>query len=157
MVRTWRQHRRRARTDCRQGQKPTLESAYARRSDATAHRRFLLRQLNQERPMHDLELTEEQRMIRDLARDFARAEVAPNAEGWAKAGWIDDCVIAQMGELGLLGMIVPERWGGSYLDYVAYALAVEEIAAGDGALGALMSVRSEEHTSELQSRENLVC
>lgn len=92
--------------------------------------------------MHDLELTEEQRMIRDLARDFARAEVAPNSEGWAKAGWIDDCVIAQMGELGLLGMIVPERWGGSYLDYVAYALAVEEIAAGDGALGALMSVHS---------------
>src|SRR5690606_41230185 len=123
-------------------QKPTLESAYARRSDDTAHRRFLLRQLNQERPMHDLELTEEQRMIRDLARDFARAEVAPNAEGWAKAGWVDDCVIAQMGELGLLGMIVPDRGCGSYLDYVADALAVEEIAARDGALGALVSVHS---------------
>lgn len=92
--------------------------------------------------MHDLELTEEQRMIRDLARDFARAEVAPNAHAWAKAGWIDDQSVAQMGELGLLGMIVPERWGGSYVDYVAYALAVEEISAGDGALGALMSVHS---------------
>jgi len=92
--------------------------------------------------MHDLELTEEQRMIRDLARDFARAEVAPNAQAWAKAGWIDDQSVAQMGELGLLGMIVPERWGGSYVDYVAYALAVEEISAGDGALGALMSVHS---------------
>lgn len=92
--------------------------------------------------MHDLELTEEQRMIRDLARDFARAEVAPNAQAWAKASWIDDQSVAQMGELGLLGMIVPERWGGSYVDYVAYALAVEEISAGDGALGALMSVHS---------------
>ena len=92
--------------------------------------------------MHDLELTEEQRMIRDLARDFARAEVAPNAQAWAKAGWIDDQSVAQMGELGLLGMLVPERWGGSYVDYVAYALAVEEISAGDGALGALMSVHS---------------
>lgn len=92
--------------------------------------------------MHDLELTEEQRMIRDLARDFARAEVAPNAQAWAKAGWIDDQSVAQMGELGLLGMIVPERWGGSYVDYVAYALAVEEISAGDGALGTLMSVHS---------------
>ena len=92
--------------------------------------------------MHDLELTEEQRMIRDMARDFARTEVAPKAQAWAEAGWIDEQVVAQMGELGLLGMIVPERWGGSYIDYVAYALAVEEISAADGALGALMSVHS---------------
>ena len=92
--------------------------------------------------MHDLELTEEQRMIRDMARDFARTEVAPKAQAWAEAGWIDEQVVAQMGELGLLGMIVPERWGGSYVDYVAYALAVEEISAADGALGALMSVHS---------------
>ncbi|WP_297834419.1 acyl-CoA dehydrogenase family protein [Pseudomonas sp.] len=92
--------------------------------------------------MHDLELTEEQRMVRDMARDFARGEVAPHAEAWAKAGWIDDQTIAQMGELGLLGMIVPEQWGGSYIDYVAYALAVEEISAGDGALGAVMSIHS---------------
>lgn len=40
-----------------------------------------------------------------------------------------------MGELGLLGMVVPEEWGGTYVDYVAYALAVEEISAGDGATG----------------------
>lgn len=47
-----------------------------------------------------------------------------------------------MGELGLLGMVVPEEWGGSYIDYVAYALAVEEISAGDGATGALMSIHN---------------
>ena len=92
--------------------------------------------------MHDIELTEEQRMIRDLARDFARAEIAPHAQAWEKAAWIDDATVAKLGELGLLGMIVPERWGGSYIDYVAYALAVEEISAGDGALGTLMSVHS---------------
>ena len=92
--------------------------------------------------MHDIELTEEQRMIRDLARDFARAEIAPNAQAWEKAAWIDDATVAKLGELGLLGMIVPERWGGSYIDYIAYALAVEEISAGDGALGTLMSVHS---------------
>jgi alkylation response protein AidB-like acyl-CoA dehydrogenase len=92
--------------------------------------------------MHDIELTEEQRMIRDLARDFARAEIAPHAQTWEKAAWIDDATVAKLGELGLLGMIVPERWGGSYIDYVAYALAVEEISAGDGALGTLMSVHS---------------
>ncbi|MGE6321442.1 acyl-CoA dehydrogenase family protein [Pseudomonas oryzihabitans] len=92
--------------------------------------------------MHDIELTEEQRMIRDLARDFARREVAPHARAWEKAEWIDDAVVAQLGELGLLGMVVPEQWGGTYMDYVAYALAVEEISAGDGSLGALMSIHS---------------
>ncbi|AOE86687.1 acyl-CoA dehydrogenase [Pseudomonas sp. BN417] len=92
--------------------------------------------------MHDIELTEEQRMIRDMARDFARAEVAPRAQAWEKAGWIDDDLVRQMGELGLLGMVVPEEWGGTYIDYVAYALAVEEISAGDGALGALMSIHN---------------
>lgn len=92
--------------------------------------------------MQDLELTEEQVMIRDMARDFARNEIAPHAQAWEKAGWIDDNTVNKMGELGLLGMIVPEQWGGSYLDYVAYALAVEEISAGDAAIGTLMSVHS---------------
>ncbi|QKF51920.1 acyl-CoA dehydrogenase family protein [Pseudomonas graminis] len=92
--------------------------------------------------MQDLELTEEQVMIRDMARDFARNEIAPHAQAWEKAGWIDDGLVAKMGELGLLGMIVPDAWGGSYIDYVAYALAVEEISAADGATGTLMSVHS---------------
>ena len=86
--------------------------------------------------MYDIELSEDQRMIRDMARDFARSEVAPNAQAWEKAGWIDDGVVRTMGELGLLGMIVPEQWQGTFVDYVAYAVAVEEISAGDGALGA---------------------
>ncbi|MEX6665597.1 acyl-CoA dehydrogenase family protein [Pseudomonas sp. W2-17] len=92
--------------------------------------------------MQDLELTEEQVMIRDMARDFARNEIAPHAQAWEQAGWIDDALVAKMGELGLLGMIVPDEWGGSYIDYVAYALAVEEISAADGATGTLMSVHS---------------
>jgi alkylation response protein AidB-like acyl-CoA dehydrogenase len=92
--------------------------------------------------MQDLELTEEQIMIRDMAREFARREIAPHARDWEAAGWIDDTVVAKLGELGLLGMIVPERWGGTYIDYVAYALAVEEISAGDAATGTLMSVHS---------------
>jgi alkylation response protein AidB-like acyl-CoA dehydrogenase len=92
--------------------------------------------------MNDLELTEEQIMIRDMARDFAKNEIAPFAQSWEKAGWIDDAVVAKLGELGLLGMIVPEEWGGTYVDYVAYALAVEEISAGDAATGTLMSVHS---------------
>ncbi|UVJ45786.1 acyl-CoA dehydrogenase family protein [Pseudomonas sp. LS1212] len=92
--------------------------------------------------MQDLELSEEQIMIRDMARDFAKGEIAPHAQAWEKARWIDDALVEKLGELGLLGMVVPEQWGGSYTDYVAYALAVEEIAAGDGATGALMSIHN---------------
>lgn len=92
--------------------------------------------------MHDIELSEEQVMIRDMARDFARNEIAPHAQTWEKAGWIDDALVSKMGDLGLLGMVVPEEWGGTYIDYVAYALAVEEISAADAATGTLMSVHS---------------
>ncbi|GIZ13757.1 acyl-CoA dehydrogenase family protein [Pseudomonas sp. NCCP-436] len=92
--------------------------------------------------MYDIELNEEQRMVRDMARDFARQEVVPHAQAWEKAGWIDDGVVQAMGELGLLGMIVPEEWQGTFVDYVSYAVAVEEISAGDGALGAFMSIHN---------------
>lgn len=103
---------------------------------------FVLPSTPREFTVHDIELTDEQRMIRDMARDFSRAEVAPRSREWEAAGWIDDGVVASMGELGLFGMVVPEEWGGCYIDYVAYALAVEEISAGDGALGALMSIHN---------------
>lgn len=92
--------------------------------------------------MNDLEFSEDQRMVRDMARDFARAELAPRAAQWDRDGWIDDAVVRQMGELGLLGMVVPAEQGGSFTDYSAYALAVEEISAGCGATGALMSVHN---------------
>ena len=75
-------------------------------------------------------LTEEQRMVRDMAREFSQAELAPHAGQWEEEGWIPDAVVAKLGELGLLGMVVPEEYGGAYSDYVAYALAMEEIAAG---------------------------
>ncbi len=81
-------------------------------------------------------------MIRDSAREFARQELKPHAAQWDRDGWIADAAVARLGELGLLGMMVPDEWGGSYTDYVAYALAIEEIAAGCGATAALMSVHS---------------
>jgi alkylation response protein AidB-like acyl-CoA dehydrogenase len=87
-------------------------------------------------------LTEEQRMIRDMARGFAQKELAPHAAQWDKDGWVPDAVVAQMGELGLLGMVVPEKWGGSYSDYVAYALAIEEIAAGCASTSTIMAVHN---------------
>ena len=90
----------------------------------------------------DFGLTEQQRMIRDMARDFARQELRPHAATWDENGWIPDAVVAQMGQLGMLGMVVPEEFGGSYTDYVAYALAVEEVAAGESATSTLMSVHN---------------
>jgi len=87
-------------------------------------------------------LTDEQRMVRDTARDFARAELAPNAARWDRDGWLPEAVLAKMGELGFLGMLVPEEWGGMGGDYTAYALAIEEIAAGCASTAVIMSVQN---------------
>ena len=86
--------------------------------------------------------TEEQRMIRDAAREFARRELKPHAGRWDKEGWVPQEALQKLGETGLLGMTVTEEWGGSHTDYLAYALAVEEIAAGCSATSAIMSVHS---------------
>jgi alkylation response protein AidB-like acyl-CoA dehydrogenase len=92
--------------------------------------------------MNFLELTEEQQMVRDMAKNFAKNELTPHSERWDHAGWVDDAVITQMGDLGLLGMVVPEEWGGANVDFISYALAVEEVSAGDGAVGAIMSIHN---------------
>ncbi|WP_322081232.1 acyl-CoA dehydrogenase family protein [Burkholderia sp. BCC1972] len=86
--------------------------------------------------------TEDQRMIRDAARAFATEMLAPYAAQWDHDAHLPDAIVAQLGELGLLGMIVPQELGGSYTDYVAYALAMEEVAAGDAACATMMSVHN---------------
>ncbi|MCR4471876.1 MULTISPECIES: acyl-CoA dehydrogenase [unclassified Burkholderia] len=91
--------------------------------------------------MNDL-YTEDQRMIRDAAHVFASEVLVPNASRRDQDGYLPDEVVLQMGEVGLLGMIVPQEWGGSYTDYTAYALAIEEIAAGDAACATMMSVHN---------------
>jgi len=87
-------------------------------------------------------LTDEQVMIRDMARQFAQREIAPHAADWDRAQEIPRAVLTHMGELGLMGMLVPEEWGGSGADFPSYALAVEEIAAGDGACSTVMGVQN---------------
>ena len=87
-------------------------------------------------------LSEEQILIRDTARAFAADKVAPAARRWEREGSIPADVLREMGALGLLGMTVPPEWGGAGADYVSYALALEEIAAGDGALSTVMSVNN---------------
>ena len=91
---------------------------------------------------HDVLLTEDQRLVRDAARDFAQAVLAPNAAQWDREGALPPEVVRQMGELGFLGMLVPEALGGSKTDDLAYALAVEEVAAGCASCSTLMSVHN---------------
>jgi len=86
--------------------------------------------------------TEEQLMVRDMARQFATEQLAPNAALWDQNAEFPTDAIAAMGELGLLGMVVPEEFQGSATDTVAYAMALEEIAAGDGACSTIMSVHN---------------
>ncbi len=86
--------------------------------------------------------TDEQRMIRDAARQFATECLAPHAAQWDQDRALPAHIVRQMGELGLLGMMVPLELGGTYTDYVAYALALEEIAAGCAACATLMSVHN---------------
>jgi hypothetical protein len=87
-------------------------------------------------------LDEQQRMIRDTMRDFARERLAPNAARWDREGSFPAAALRELGELGAFGMAVPEQWGGAGLGYLALALAIEEIAAGDGAVSTVVSVQN---------------
>jgi hypothetical protein len=85
-------------------------------------------------------LTKEQEMIRDVVGAFARHRLAPFAAEWDREATFPRQALREMAEMGLFGMIVPEEWGGSGSDYVSFAVALEEIAAGDGACSTIISV-----------------
>ncbi len=87
-------------------------------------------------------LTEEQILIRDTARGFARARLSPGAKAREAKGEIEPEVRAELGELGFLGMTIDPDLGGAGADYVSYALALMEIAWGDGAVSTMVSVHN---------------
>ena len=87
-------------------------------------------------------LTDEQRQIRDTLRTFAREELAPHAAAWDREHTFPREALRALGALGALGIVVPEAWGGAGLDYVSLAVALEEIAAGDGATSTMVSVQN---------------
>ena len=84
-------------------------------------------------------LSEEQRMARDTAREFARRELAPHSADWDRTATFPRDAVKALGRLGFMGVTVPPEWDGAGLDYVSYALALEEVAAGDGAVSTVMS------------------
>ncbi len=90
----------------------------------------------------DFRLTEEQLMIQAAARDFAQAEIVPIAAEFDASGEFPVETIRKMGELGLMGIEVPEEYGGAGLDSIGYALALIEISAADAAHGTIMSVNN---------------
>jgi short-chain 2-methylacyl-CoA dehydrogenase len=84
----------------------------------------------------NFELTEEERALRDLCRDFARDEIAPRAQAWWEEGRCPTEVLRKMGELGLMGLLVPEEYGGAGVTTVGFVAAMEEIGRADQSLAA---------------------
>ncbi|MCQ4041764.1 acyl-CoA dehydrogenase family protein [Streptantibioticus rubrisoli] len=88
----------------------------------------------------DLELNEEQAAVRQLARDFVEREVTPYAAAWDRAERVDRGIVKKLGDLGFLGMTIPEQYGGSGGDHLAYCLVTEELGRGDSSVRGIVSV-----------------
>jgi alkylation response protein AidB-like acyl-CoA dehydrogenase len=88
----------------------------------------------------DLTLTDEQLAIRELVADFVEREVVPHATAWDRAEQVDLAVVKRMGQLGLLGVTIPEAYGGSGGDHLTYCLVLEELGRGDSAVRGILSV-----------------
>ncbi len=87
-------------------------------------------------------LTADQLAIRDLAREFVQGEIAPRAPDWDKGGAFDRGVLDKLAELGFMGMLTPERYGGLGLDLPTYLAAFEELARGDAALALTLHIQN---------------
>jgi butyryl-CoA dehydrogenase len=90
----------------------------------------------------DIQLTEEQRQVRELCREFAEVELKPNARRWDEKHEFPRDAVKKLAELGLMGVAVPPEWGGGGMDNVSYAIAMEEISRGCAGTGVIMSVNN---------------
>lgn len=88
----------------------------------------------------NLELSEEQAAARQLAADFVDREITPHAAAWDRAERVDRGIVKKLGEVGFLGLTVPEEYGGSGGDHLTYALVTEELGRGDSAVRGIVSV-----------------
>jgi len=96
----------------------------------------------------NLRFTEEQEMMRKMVRDFAEKEVAPFVERM-EAGEFPTSILQKMGELGLMGIPIPEEYGGSGMDFTSYIIAIEEISKVSATLGVILSVHTSVGTSPI--------
>jgi glutaryl-CoA dehydrogenase len=90
----------------------------------------------------DQQLTEEERMIRDTAEQFAQQKLAPRVLEAFRHEKTDPAIFREMGEVGLLGATIPEQYGGSGLNYVSYGLIAREVERVDSGYRSMMSVQS---------------
>ncbi|MFJ9472552.1 acyl-CoA dehydrogenase family protein [Streptomyces caniferus] len=88
----------------------------------------------------NLELSAEQTAVRQLAKDFADREIAPHATAWDRAEAVDRGIVKKLGDLGFLGLTVPEEYGGSGGDHLSYVLVTEELGRADSAVRGIVSV-----------------
>ena len=87
-------------------------------------------------------LADDHKLVRDTMRSFAQERLAPNAARWDREHHFPRDELRALGGLGAMGVVVPDRYGGAGLDYMALALTLEEIAAGDGATSTIVSVQN---------------
>jgi alkylation response protein AidB-like acyl-CoA dehydrogenase len=87
-------------------------------------------------------LNEQQKMVQEMLREYSQKQLKPSAAERDKTARFPAQELKQLGELGALGMTVSEQWGGANLDYISLVLALEEIAAGDGAISTIVSVQN---------------
>jgi hypothetical protein len=87
-------------------------------------------------------LTEEQRAIQTVAREFAASEIAPHSARWDRDAYFEPSLVGKLGELGFLGMMLPEQYGGQGLDTLTYLVALEEIAIVDASVAVMLSVHN---------------
>src|SRR5207244_1552690 len=87
-------------------------------------------------------LTEEQRSIQSVAREFAAAEIAPFSAQWDRDAYFESSLVGKLGALGFLGMMIPEEYDGLALDTLTYLVALEEIATVDASVAVMMSVHN---------------
>jgi alkylation response protein AidB-like acyl-CoA dehydrogenase len=96
-------------------------------------------------------LTEEQREIERVARDFAAAEIVPYSRQWDRDSYFEPTLVKKLGDLGFLGMLTAEEYDGLGMDTVTYLVALEEIAAADASVAVMMSVHNSLPTEMLSS------
>lgn len=87
-------------------------------------------------------LSDHHLMLRDTLRDFARTHLSPHAASWDRNHYFPREALRRLGDLGALGILIPESFGGCGMDYLSLAVALEEIAAGDGATSTIVSVQN---------------
>ena len=88
------------------------------------------------------QLTEDQKMIRDSVREFAQRRILPNRMKWDEEQIFPREIFSEMGEIGLMGMLVPEEYGGAGLGYIEYKTAIEEVARVCGSVGLSMAAHN---------------